>query len=112
MLRRGSCRYTSEPPSNGAAMPNSPLLWVAQPAVIRSNDRPQDRTNSRAIRELPNARDDRCRGKNQAKGGARPGLFHPAGGFEPRRSRVVSLRFLLAILRPPAQGSAGALLQG
>src|SRR3954452_14335130 len=101
MLRRASCRYTSETALEWAGTAKLSLA-LGRATGCNSFKRPPSRPHQfEGNQGATNARDDRCRGKNQAKGGARPGLFHPAGGFEPRRSRVVSLRFLLAILRPP-----------
>ena len=48
----------------------------------------------------------------EPEGRSRAGLCDAACRIRPRPSRTVQDRFLLAVFRPAAQGSAGALLQG
>src|SRR5216684_2092174 len=104
MPRRGFGRIAGAVRQNAL---NSPLLWRAQRDVIRGNDRPPDLAMEGAIRELPDARDDRFHSKYRPKGRAGARLFDTARAIQSRRSRTVSLRYVVAVFRPAAPGRPG-----
>ena len=101
-------------PASRAAECGKLPLALARTTGCNSLKRPPFRSQPRqaAIRELPDARNDRSPPKRHAKGRAGEGLVDAAWGYRRQPARAVQDRFLLAVFRPAAQGRPRALLQG